>query len=46
MAKINKAQAMKYKSVRDRYRSERASLVTEHNAVSYTHLTLPTIYSV
>ena len=32
MAKINKAQAMKYKSVRDRYRSERASLVTEHNA--------------
>ncbi|MEB1813414.1 hypothetical protein [Adlercreutzia mucosicola] len=32
MAKINKAQALKYKSMRDRYRSERASLVTEHNA--------------
>lgn len=32
MAKINKTQAMKYKSVRDRYRSERVSLVTEHNA--------------
>ncbi|WP_217952822.1 hypothetical protein [Adlercreutzia caecimuris] len=32
MAKINEAQALKYKSMRDRYRSERASLVTEHNA--------------
>lgn len=32
MAKINKTQALKYKSMRDRYRSERASLVTEHNA--------------
>ena len=32
MAKINKAQALKYQSMRDRYRSERASLVTEHNA--------------
>lgn len=32
MAKIDKAQALKYKSMRDRYRSERASLVTEHNA--------------
>lgn len=32
MAKINKTQALKYKSMRDRFRSERASLVTEHNA--------------
>ena len=32
MAKINKTQALKYKSMRDRYRIERASLVTEHNA--------------
>lgn len=32
MSKINKTQALKYKAMRDRYRSERASLVTEHNA--------------
>lgn len=32
MAKINKAQATKYKAMREQYRSERASLTAEHNA--------------
>lgn len=32
MAKINKAQATKYKAMRDQYRKERTSLIAEHNA--------------
>ncbi|MEC4175059.1 hypothetical protein VIN30_01160 [Adlercreutzia sp. R7] len=32
MTKINKSQALKYKAMRDQYRSERTSLIAEHNA--------------
>lgn len=31
MAKINKAQATKYKAMREQYRKERTSLIAEHN---------------